>query len=120
VEPFKRVQNPFLISASAKNAKTFQKLQLKERMSLLLDRDMNFSFETRELMCEAAVAFRSDRKFLLILFAESALSFLTLCLMWQIGTSRECRRIWSLIGRDLKVGFVFWVNFGNYWSDFGV
>lgn len=65
--------------------------------------DMNFTFETREEMCKVAADFRSNRKFLLILSCEAVLSLTTLFLMWQIGGSREFKRIWSLIGRDLKV-----------------
>lgn len=75
------------------------------KMAIIFDSEMNFTFSSRLEQCLTAYSFRRQPMFIGILAMEVLLSGLTLFIMHCIYKDREFRRVWSLIGRDLKVSF---------------
>jgi hypothetical protein len=57
-------------------------------------------------MCQLAYSFRFNKLILLQVFLMTVLSFATLATLWLIFKSVEMRRIYSLVGLDLKVSFL--------------
>jgi hypothetical protein len=65
-------------------------------------------------MCALAYSFRQEPAILGIVLVQSVLSLLTLVFIALLASGAETRRIFALIGRDLRVsGRVFLCGFGD-------
>lgn len=58
---------------------------------------------TQEEQCQIAHSFREKRVFVLIVLVQLLLSATTLAIIVLLVREKKMRKLWALIGRDLKV-----------------
>lgn len=75
-----------------------------------LSTSSNFTNLTHEQSCQVAYSFRSHRRFLFMSLVNVVLSLLSLYIIWCLMQSKRMRRIWNIVGWDLRVSFPWIYN----------